>query len=61
MIELGSAQIFKMVQYFIKYHGINNYCGKLLILLLCFYWFCIPLQVVFPEMHYEIRHVSVYC
>ena len=26
-IELGGAQILETVQYFIKYHGINNYYG----------------------------------
>ena len=26
-LELGGTEIFKAVQYFIKYHGINNYCG----------------------------------
>ena len=30
-IELDDTQIFKMVQYFIKYHSINNYCGSYLV------------------------------
>ena len=27
VLELGGAQNFKMVRYFIKYHDINNYHG----------------------------------
>ena len=27
MLELGGTQIVETVQYFIKYHGINNYHG----------------------------------
>ena len=27
LLELGGTQIFKTVQYFIKYHSINNYHG----------------------------------
>ena len=29
-VELGSTQILEKVQYFIKYHGINNYHGILI-------------------------------
>ena len=27
VIELGGTETFKTVLYFIKYHGINNYCS----------------------------------
>ena len=29
-LELGGTQILETVQYFIKYHGINNYYGILI-------------------------------
>ena len=30
IIELGDTQILETVQYFIKYHGLNNYYGILI-------------------------------
>ena len=30
LVDLGGTQILETVQYFIKYHGINNYYGILI-------------------------------